>query len=284
MGDSRVTESKTYGCLRNACCAALLWFLTAASAALPVSNSLAASSTQPVMLFSAASTTNAVTELVELYRERKGVQVRTVFAASSTLAKQIANGAPADLFLSANERWMAYLADRGAVEADSAVTLFGNRLVLIVNSRNHESSAGLPATVETSLPLTDILGKDRLAIGNPTHVPAGIYAKAALESLGLWENLDDKLAFSNNVRTALTLVERGEAAAGIVYETDALLVPQLKVAGIFPADSHPPISYPLAIVTERRSGDVEAFYRFLRSPAASEVFARHGFAPKPAPK
>lgn len=240
--------------------------------------SRAAQAAQSVTLFAAASTTNALKEIVELYNERSGTRIRTVFAASSTLARQIAAGAPADLFLSANERWMEHLVEKSAVEAGTRHALVGNRLVLVVSPQAATPARGPARTLDSSLPLGEIIGNSRLAIGDPAHVPAGIYAKAALQSLGLWEDHRGKLAFSGNVRTALALVDRGEAAAGIVYETDALLLPDLDVAGIFPADSHPPIVYPLAIVAGRQSNAVEEFYGFLRGPEAASVFLRHGFS------
>lgn len=240
-------------------------------------------SSDSVTLFAAASTTNALTEIVELYKGRSETRVRTVFAASSTLAKQIANGAPADLYLSANELWMEHLTSKAAIDAKSMRDLLGNRLVLIVAPDN-QGAENLPQLLASSLPLEKILGTSRLAIGDPAHVPAGIYAKAAMQSLGLWDRYKAHLAFSGNVRTTLALVERGEAAAGIVYETDALIIPELKIAGVFPPSSHPSIVYPLAIVAGRRSIRVEDFYKFLVGPEASQVFLRHGFRPPEASK
>ncbi|TQV79353.1 molybdate ABC transporter substrate-binding protein [Denitrobaculum tricleocarpae] len=237
------------------------------------------SSVESVTLFAAASTTNALAEIVELYKDQSDTRVRTVFAASSTLSKQIVNGAPADLFLSANERWMEHLIDKAAVDPKSKRALFGNRLVLVVGPNNEAESGGQHQKLSPSLPLGEILGTSRLAIGDPAHVPAGIYAKAAMQSLDLWDDYSDKLAFSGNVRTALALVERGEAAAGIVYETDALILPKLGIVGTFPPGSHPPIIYPLAIVTDRHSKAVEDFYGFLAGPEAAKIFARHGFSP-----
>ncbi len=243
----------------------------------------AKASTDSVTFFAAASATNALTEIVELYKTQSETRVRTVFAASSTLAKQIANGAPADLFLSANQLWMEHLIVKEAVDRDSARNLLGNRLVMIVGPENPAVDR-LPSFLEPSLPLEEILGASRLAIGDPAHVPAGIYARAALQSLGLWDASLKNLAFSGNVRTTLALVERGEAAAGIVYETDALILPELKIAGIFPPNSHPSIVYPLAMVNPERSKAVEDFFGFLFSPEASQVFLRHGFSAPDASK
>ena len=257
-------------------------FCTAAVIALALSMTAAEGrAAQPagsVTLFAAASTTNALSEIVGLYEERHSVRIRTVFAASSTLARQIAAGAPADLFLSANERWMEHLVEKSAVDAETKRALMGNRLVLVVGKRTQRPSGGPAQTLDSSLPLGEIIGNSRLAIGDPAHVPAGIYAKTALQSLGLWDDHRGKLAFSGNVRTALALVDRGEAAAGIVYETEALLLPDLEVAGVFPEDSHAPIVYPLAMVAGRQSQAVEEFYGFLRGPEAARVFIRHGFS------
>ncbi len=232
---------------------------------------------ESVTLFAAASTTNAVSEIVEQFNRQTGNKARAVFAASSTLAKQIVNGAPADLFLSANQRWMDYVVDKSALKAASVAPLLSNRLVLVVSARNSIDDEALPDVVGVETPLVKILGDSRLAIGDPAHVPAGIYAKAALESTGLWRAVAPRLAYSGNVRAALALVERGEAAAGIVYETDARLVSDIRRAGLFPEDSHPPIVYSLAITSNGDDAAVKAFHEFLRSPKSQEIFARHGF-------
>lgn len=260
-------------------CSVLAFMITVVA----YSQSHAKAAPESVTLFAAASTTNALTEIVELYKTQSETRIRTVFAASSTLAKQIANGAPADLFLSANQLWVEHLIKKAVIDPDSTRDLLGNRLVMVVGPQN-EAAENLPQRLEPSLPLDRILGKSRLAIGDPAHVPAGIYAKTAMQSLGLWDSYQDKLAFSGNVRTTLALVERGEAAAGIVYETDALILPELKIAGIFPANSHPSIVYPLAMVEQRRSRAVEDFYGFLFGPEASQVFLRHGFSTPDASK
>lgn len=262
-----------FGRRTYAICSAVAFMVIVAVA--PLGHAKAASDS--VTLFAAASATNALTEIVELYRTQSETRVRTVFAASSTLAKQIANGAPADLFLSANQLWMEHLIEKAAIDRDSTRDLLGNRLVMIVGPENSAVDK-LPSFLEPSFPLKEILGASRLAIGDPAHVPAGIYAKAALQSFGLWDASLKNLAFSGNVRTTLALVERGEAAAGIVYETDALILPELKIAGIFPPNSHPSIVYPLAMVKQQRSKAVEDFFNFLFSPEASQVFLRHGFS------
>lgn len=235
-----------------------------------------------VTLFAAASTTNAVSEIVEQFNRQTGNNARAVFAASSTLAKQIINGAPADLYLSANQRWMDYLLEKSAVEAASAAPLLSNRLVLVIGAENPIADQVLPDIVGRETPLEKILGDSRLAIGDPAHVPAGIYAKAALETAGLWAAVAPRLAYSGNVRAALALVERGEAAAGIVYETDARVVSDVRRAGVFPENSHPPIIYSLAVISQGEGSVVDDFHNFLRGPKAQEIFARHGFS-EPAP-
>jgi len=223
-----------------------------------------------VTVFAAASTTNAVQAVLDAFRKaHPETDVRASFAASSTLAKQIARGAPADIYLSANVGWMDYLEDRGAIDPASRVDLLGNRLVLVASPMSPVSGdlAKLPAA----------LGDRRLAIGDPEHVPAGIYAKQALQSLGLWAELRDKTAFAANVRAALALVGRGEAAAGIVYATDAGISDQVSTRATLPADSHPPIRYPLARVDGADSPDVQALYDFFRSNRAEAIFQDHGF-------
>jgi len=233
---------------------------------------------EDVTIFAAASTANAVNEVVERYAATlaepvgNGLAVRPVFAASSTLAKQIAQGAPADLFLSASVAWMDYLEQRQAIAPASRIDLLGNRLVLI-----SPADSPLTLTIEPGFPLAEALDGSRLAIGDPAHVPAGIYAKAALETLSVWPTVAGKTARAADVRAALVLVDRGEAAAGIVYQSDTAISRRVRVAGVFPQDSHPPITYPLALVAERPSPAVVRFYRFLRGPEARAIFRRHGF-------
>lgn len=238
-----------------------------------------------ITLFAAASTTNALTAVAAAFNAtalNSGGQdkLRLVFASTSTLARQIANGAPADLFLAANGQWMDYLNQHGAIDNDSRIDLLHNRLVLIAPAKQF-----FTIKIEPDFPLAEALGKSRLAIGDPGHVPAGIYAKAALEKLGVWQDVARKVAFAGDVRAALALVDRGEAAAGIVYATDAAISNAIKVAGEFPIDSHPAIAYPLAIVDGRvggrvggpRNSAVDSVYRFLRGPEAQAIFRDHGF-------
>ena len=226
-----------------------------------------------VTVFAAASTAPAVEEVSALFSSRHGVPVRTVFASSSTLARQIVNGAPADLYISANVAWMDYATAGGAIEAASRVDLLGNRLVLIA-----PADSTLALHIAPGFPLAAKLGDGRLAMGDPDHVPAGIYGKAALEHLGAWPAVAASVVRFQDARAALALVERGEAAAGIAYATDAAITDGVRLIAKFPTDSHPPITYPLAMVVGRDRPEVRKLYDFLLSRAASAVFERHGFA------
>ncbi|WP_299392052.1 molybdate ABC transporter substrate-binding protein [Pelagibius sp.] len=231
---------------------------------------------ETVTLFAAASTTDAVEEVAEAFAASTGGSIRPVVAASSTLARQIAQGAPADIYLSANVRWMDYLDEEALIDRRSRMTLLSNRLVLTA-----PSDSDLQVTLSPDAELAAKLGDGRLAIGDPAHVPAGIYAQRALEALGLWQDISGKLAQAANVRAALALVERGEALAGIVYETDAAISERVKVIDVFPAAVTPEISYPLAIVAGRDSPAVRRVYDFLQSGAATAIFRRHGFTVAP---
>ena len=225
-----------------------------------------------VSLFAAASTTDCLNAVIAAYEKQSLGRVIPSYASSSTLAKQIAAGAPADIFISANKNWMDFLVGRAAVTVGSRRDLLANRLVLVVPSRSR-----LKIEIVPGFALAAALGDRRLAVGDPDHVPAGIYAKRALEHLGVWTALAPKLARSQHVRATLALVDRGEVAAGIVYVTDARIAPRVRVVGTFPADSHPPITYPAAIVAGRESPAVQRFFDFLLAPATAEIFDRFGF-------
>lgn len=227
---------------------------------------------EEVTLFAAASTAEAVEALAARYAEAGGDEVRAVFAASSTLAKQIARGAPADLFLSASPAWMDYLAERGLVSNAGRRDLMGNRLVLIMPKAHLRRLELRPGAA-----LGAALGPRPLAIADPAHVPAGIYAAAALEALGLWDQLAGRTVRAGDVRAALALVARGEAGAGIVYASDLALSDRVALAGTFPADSHPPIVYPLAVVAGRSRPAVGRFFAYLAGPEAAALFRAHGF-------
>ncbi len=242
---------------------------------------------EAVTLFAAASTTDAVTEIAALFTVERGVTVRPVFAASSTLARQIVQGAPADLYLSANPRWMDHLAQQELVESGSRLDLLGNTLVLVapLNSGTKDSGtkdsgakdSGAQVEIAADFDLAGLLDGRPLALADPDHVPAGLYAKAALTQLGVWPQALGRTAYAANVRAALALVDRGEAAAGIVYTTDAAIARNLRILGRFPAESHPPIRYPLAMIAGRRSAAVEAFHAFLQGPEAAARFLARGF-------
>ena len=225
-------------------------------------------------VFAAASTTNALTEIAKLYESGGNGPVTLSFASSSTLAKQIANGAPAHVFLSANDVWMQYLDDRQLLEPGSRTDLLGNRIVLIVPST---SGAG-KLTLSPQANLASLLGHDgRLALGDPEHVPVGQYARAALERLSLWPQVADRLAPASDVRAGLALVERGEAPLGIVYGSDAAMSNKVRVIGTFPSDSHPAIDYPVATMRGPDSAAATSFIRFLAGPQAKVIWARYGF-------
>ena len=228
---------------------------------------------QSVMIYAAASTTNAITDIGKAF-EAKGLgKVVTSFASSSTLAKQIEQGAPAQVFISADEPWMNYLEEKKLIEPGSRFNLLGNKLVLIAPSGSSVSKVEIGPKVE----LVKLLGDGKLATGDPDHVPAGKYAKAALSKLGVWNDIEGKLARTQDVRGALTLVERGETPLGIVYATDAAVTPKVKVIGIFPADTHPKIVYPTALIAGKTSPVAKSFLEFLKTPEAKAVFEKYGF-------
>jgi molybdate transport system substrate-binding protein len=225
-----------------------------------------------VLVFAAASLTNAMGEVTSRFQRETGVQVAVSFAASSTLARQIENGAPADLFFSADLDWMDYLSARGFIRTTSRRTLLGNQLVLV------GPRGARPVAIAPRFPLAELLAGGRLAMADTSAVPAGRYGKAALETLGVWPSVADRLAQSENVRSALALVARQEAPLGIVYRTDALAEPLVTVVGTFPDRTHPPIVYPVALTTASSSPDARTFVAYLSSPKALAVFEKQGFA------
>ncbi len=223
-------------------------------------------------VFSAGSTVDVMTELAQSFEEATGSRIRCSFASSSILARQIESGAQVDIFVSANPRWMDFLQDQDLIEAGSRCDLLANRMALVAPAGktvgvDFDSGFDLAATVP-----------GRLAVGDPDHVPAGIYAKAALSHYGWFEPLHDRLATAMNVRAALRLVEIGAADLGVVYETDAAASLRVELVGLFPEESHDPIRYPIAFCREpTRAG--RAFYDYLTSAEAAAVFARYGFTP-----
>lgn len=233
----------------------------------------AAAQTGPVTVYAAASMTTALQEIGRLWSAKGHPAPKFSFASSSALARQIEQGAPAEIYISADEPWMDYLAERKLIVAETRKSPIGNRLVFIT-----PADKPLAFEVKPGLDLAALLGRGRLVTGDPAHVPVGKYAKAALERLGLWATAEPRLARADNVRAALALVERGEAPLGIVYATDAAITPKVKVAATFPAGSHPPITYPFAILSDRDAPAVRALYGFLLGDEAKAVYVKYGFA------
>ncbi len=234
----------------------------------------AAAQADDVIVFAAASLKNALDDISTRYLNGTGKTVTISYAGSSTLARQIEQGAPVDIFFSADEGWMDYLAERGLIRPDTRTTLLGNAIVLVAPAASDASIAVAPG-----MNLASALGRDsRLAVANVEAVPAGRYAKAALESVGAWPAVADRIVQADNVRAALAFVARGEVPLGIVYATDAAAEPAVKIVGRFPDDSHPPILYPLAMTAGSHDPDARTFFDFVQSEAARSAYAQQGFA------
>ena len=229
-------------------------------------------SAEPVNVFAAASLKNALDAVSQAWKAEAGKETRNTYAASSALAKQIEQAAPADVFISADLDWMDYLADKKLIKPETRKLLLGNALVLVA-----AKDSGIKVELKQGADLSGALAGGRLAVGDVKAVPAGKYAKDALEKLGLWASVEASLAQSENVRAALALVARGEAKLGIVYATDAKAEKQVEVAGVFPEDSHHPIVYPVAVIVSSQNPDAEAFVTYLSSPRAQEIFTAQGF-------
>ena len=229
---------------------------------------------ETILVFAAASTGPAIEEIAAIYQAENGERVRVSPAASSALARQIVNGAPADVFLSANIQWMDYVEARSTLVTGSRVKLLTNRLVLIA-----PAARPVELAIKQGFALHVGLDGGRLAIADPDHVPAGIYARAALESLGVWSDVSDNLARTVNVRAAVELVARRETPLGITYASDVRGEARLTKVALFPEDTHPPIIYPLALIDGKRVAAARKFARFLATPGAREVFLAHGFEP-----
>ncbi len=247
-------------------------FITMTTCLMIATMSGPARSAGPVTVFAAASTTNAVTDIANLFARQKKGRIVSSFASSSTLAKQIEYGAPANIFISADPQWMNYLQKRKMIDAATRFNLLGNHIVLIApaGKRRH-------VVISRGFALAAMLKGGDLAMGNPAHVPAGIYGKQALENLDIWPSVRKQVARAENVRAALALVERAEAPLGVVYATDAAITKKVQVVGVFPEDSHPPIVYPAALVTGNETPAARRFLTFLKSPAAEAVFKKYGF-------
>jgi molybdate transport system substrate-binding protein len=240
-------------------------------------NAAQAAEPDAVTVFAAASTTNAVNDIGKMFREKGKGTIVPSYASSSTLAKQIENGAPAGVFISADEPWMNYLEERKLIEPGTRFDLLSNKLVLVAPSDGPINKV----EIGPKLDLPKLLGNGKLTTGDPDHVPVGKYAKAALEKLGVWKDVESRLARAADVRGALTLVERGEAPLGIVYATDAAISPKVKVVGVFPADLHPKIVYPAALVAGKAAPAAKSFLDFLKTPDAKGVFEKYGFTTLP---
>jgi molybdate transport system substrate-binding protein len=224
-------------------------------------------------VFAAASLRNALEEADGLFTKEAGIRVTASYAASSALAKQIAEGAPADVFISADTQWMDWLGQRQLIAPQTRSNLLGNALVLIAP----KASPLKTVEIAPGFDLAKLAGDSRIAVADVRAVPAGLYAKAALEKLGSWSATQPKLAQAENVRAALSYVARGEAPLGIVYATDAKIEPQVKIVGTFPKDSHPPIVYPAAAIAGRGSPAAKRYLQFLRDAAARTIFEKYGF-------
>lgn len=228
--------------------------------------------TKPIVVFAAASLKTALDRIATTWRTKTGTPVTLSYAASSAIAKQIEAGAPADVFVSADLRWMDWLEERKLIAPETRKTLLGNALVLIAPK---DSEADLK--IEPGFPLAEKLGENRIAMGEPKSVPAGTYGKAALEHLGVWADVAPKVAGAENVRVALAYVARGETPLGIVYATDANSEHKVKIVATFPADSHPPIVYPIARTASSQNTESDAFIKFLGSAEAKTEFEAQGF-------
>ncbi|MBB6124378.1 molybdate ABC transporter substrate-binding protein [Sphingobium subterraneum] len=227
------------------------------------------------LVLAASSLQESLTEAAGRWAAKGHPKPVVSFAASSALARQIGAGAPADLFISADETWMNDIAAKGLIRPGTRSSFLSNRLVLVA-----PAASRLRLTPASRFPLARALGAGRLAMADPDAVPAGKYAKAALVTYGVWPSVAGKLARAENVRAALALVERGEAPLGIVYATDARASTAVRVVGVFPPSSHPAITYPIATLKAATHPDTERFRRFLLSGEGKAIFRRYGFAPR----
>lgn len=230
---------------------------------------------QNVTIFAAASLSESVSEIATAYNKHHQTKLTTVFAASSTLARQISRGAPADIFISANQKWMNYLIEQKKVTKENSIPLLQNSLVVATPI----NSTIVEFTLNSQTDLKKLLAKGRLATGNTDHVPVGIYAKQALLSLGLWDDVKRSLALSSNTRAALAFIERKAVPLGIVYKTDALASSKVKIAATIPLASHEKILYPLAMIERGNKTTPQniSVYQFFQSDTAIAIFKQYGF-------
>lgn len=255
------------GFIKRALCASLAVSLAGFSA-----GAGRAADRQPVV-FAAASLKDALDAINAAYRQKTGKSVRISFAGSSTLARQIERGAPADIFISADLDWMDYLAKKGMIDEATRTNLLGNHIVLVA-----PKSSDIHVTIKKGFDLSGALGGGKLAMADTKSVPAGRYGKASLQSLGVWKQVEGDIAQAENVRAALLLVARGEAPLGIVYATDAVAEKEVKVVGLFPDDTHPPIIYPAALVKGSKNADAKDFLAYLKGDTARKLFEQQGFS------
>ncbi|MGH6663617.1 MAG: molybdate ABC transporter substrate-binding protein [Pseudolabrys sp.] len=232
-----------------------------------------AAAQESITVFAAASMKNALDDVDAAFTKAGGPKVTASYAASSALAKQIEAGAPADVFISADIKWMDYVAGKNFIKPDTRVNLLGNRLVLIAPA----NSAFGKIAIAKGFDIAKLAGDGRIAVADVKAVPAGLYAKAALETLGAWAAAEPKLAQAENVRATLAFVARGETPLGIVYETDAKIEPKVKIVGYFPNGSYPPVTYPVAATALSKNAAVGKYLDFLRTPAAKVIFEKYGF-------
>jgi molybdate transport system substrate-binding protein len=227
-----------------------------------------------LIVFAAASMRNALDDTDVAFTKSTGVKVVASYVASSALMKQIEQGAPADVLVSADLKWMDYAADHKLIKPDTRVNLLGNRLVLIAAKNSNLEKVDIGKGFDVA----KLVGDGRIAVADVKAVPAGLYAKEALESLGAWAAAEPKLVMAEDVRAALAFVARRKTSVGIVYETDAKIEPFVKIIGIFPEDSHGPVTYPVAATAEATNPVVTRYLNFLRSSSAKAIFERYGFS------
>jgi molybdate transport system substrate-binding protein len=228
---------------------------------------------ETLTVFAAASLKNALDDTDAAFTKATGIKVTTSYEASSALAKQIEAGAPVDIFISADLRWMDYVAGKNLIKADMRYNLLGNKLVLIAPKDSKLDTVAIAQGFD----IAKLAGDGRIAVADVKAVPAGLYAKAALEKLGAWATAEPKLAQAENVRATLAFVARGETPLGIVYETDAKIEPKVKTVGVFPDDSYPPVTYPVAATSTAKPAATQ-YLQFLRGAAAKAIFEKYGFS------
>jgi molybdate transport system substrate-binding protein len=250
----------------------VLNFVAAAALALGIL-SQPASAQETLTVFAAASLKNALDDVNAAFTKASNVKISASYAASSALAKQIESGAPADAFISADLKWMDYVAGKKLIKDDTRFNLLGNKLVLIAGKDSKLSKV----EIGPGFDIAKLAGDGRIAVADVKAVPAGLYARAALEKLGAWAKAEPKLAQAENVRATLAFVARGETPIGIVYETDAKIEPNVKIIGHFPDGSYDPVTYPAA-ATANAKPDTQKYLQFLRSSEAKTVFEKYGFS------